>query len=273
MAENGQPRSEVRRLLDDAGHRPNKNRGQNFLTDPNIVDKIVEVANVDDSAVIEIGAGTGALTAALAKAARRVIAYEIDEGLRPILDHAFDESSNVELRYADAASLDFGRILDTEPWTMVSNLPYNVGTGIILDALRTAPMIVRFVVMVQREVGDRLLAQPGSRTYGLPSVVVGLHATGRQALTVPAHVFEPAPRVESSVVVLERTNASEWSEGAIAVAMAAFNQRRKMLRKSLATMFVDPVATLEASGIDPTLRPEQLSPLDYVAIAKVGGVA
>lgn len=271
MGEATQDRARIRALLASAGLRPDKSFGQNFLADPNIIRKIAHDADIDGRQVVEIGAGTGALTAALAARAVMVVAYEVDESLAPVLDQTVAAIPNVDLRWADAAAVDLDRDLGDGRWVMVANLPYNVGTRIVLDALRSAPRIDRFVVMVQREVGERMLAEPGSKTYGLPSVVVGLHATGRMAMTVPPQVFEPPPRVESVVVHLDRLPAPAEAEAAIAIAAAAFNQRRKMLRRSLATVLDDPEATLEAAGVDPTARPEQLAPVDYVAIARVGG--
>jgi len=256
-------------MLAEAGHRPNQRFGQNFLADPNIVHKIVDTAALDPgSQVVEIGAGTGALTRVLARVARFVVAYEIDTSLEPVLGAAVGHLGNVEIRIADAAKLDLDEVLPGGSWTMVSNLPYNVGTGIVLDAMRGAPRIGRFVVMVQREVADRMLASPGSKVYGLPSVIVGLHAEGFSAFTVPPQVFEPRPSVDSTVVILDRITAPMESPRAIKLASAAFGQRRKMLRRSLSSVLVDPVTTIEAASLDPTRRAEDLSPADFVAIAR-----
>lgn len=268
MTDNGrQAKGEIRRLLEGHGHRPRKAYGQNFLADPNIVDRIVSVAHVDrDTDVIEIGAGTGALTVALARSARSVVAYEIDHAFEPILDEALASYTNVEVRFADAGRLSLGRALAGGPWTMVSNLPYNVGTGIVLDALKGAPRIEKFVVMVQREVADRLLAEPGSKTYGIPSVVVGLHAVGRLAFSVPPDAFVPVPKVDSAVVILDRIPTPERSARAIALATAAFGQRRKMLRRSLAGT-INSMDVFAEAGIEPTARPEDLSPRDFLALS------
>ena len=264
-----QGRAEIRQLLASHGHRPNKVYGQNFLTDPNLVRRIVDVANVTGRDVVEIGAGTGTLTLALADVARRVVAYEVDFGLVPVLTETLGSVSNVDVRFADALDVDLGSDLAAGSWVLVANLPYNVGTGIILDALRSTPRIERIVVTVQSEVAQRLTAEPGSKIYGLPSVVVALHATASIAFTVPPHVFEPQPKVDSSVVVIDRIEPPPHAERAISIAATAFGQRRKMLRRSLASLFVDPATAIASAGIDPTSRAEQLSAMDYVALASV----
>ena len=264
-----QARREIRDLLDSAGHRPNKHLGQNFLSDPNIAAKIVSLARIDKGTdVVEIGAGTGTLTRPLARVARTVVAYEVDPHLEPILAETTGGIPNIEIRIADASRVRLEDELTGAPWTLVANLPYNVGTGIVLDALTGAPKIASFVVMVQREVADRMLAGPGSKTYGLPSVVVGLHARGSLALTVPRQVFEPQPSVESAVILLDRFEPDPLAPRAIVIAGAAFGQRRKMLRRSLVSVVGDATATIAEAGLDPTLRAEDLSPDDFVALAR-----
>jgi 16S rRNA (adenine1518-N6/adenine1519-N6)-dimethyltransferase len=267
VAEGAQSRTIIRALLADHGVHPDKQLGQNFLADPNIVRKIVSVADIEGRNVVEVGAGTGSLTAELAARAGRVVAYEVDPSLLPILAETVGDSVNVEVRNTDVTSIALFDELDGEPWTMVANLPYNVGTGIVLDALRHTGAVDRFVVMVQSEVADRMLSSPGNRTYGLPSVVVGLHAKGHRSFTVPPQVFEPPPSVESTVVVLDRVAAPRRAERAIEIAAVGFGQRRKMLRRSLSSLFEDPIGLMEAAGVDPTSRPEQLLPSDYVALA------
>ena len=263
-----QARSEVRRLLAEHDHQPRKKYGQNFLVDPNMVSRIVATSGVNsDSNVIEIGAGTGALTVALAASGARVVSYEVDHALEAILDESIGDRPNVELRFADASRINFESALGTGPWTMVSNLPYNIGTGIVLDALQHAGNIVRIVVVVQIEVADRLIAKPGTKTYGIPSVIVGLHGVAHRAFRVPPQVFEPEPRVESAVVVIDRTEAPPHVARAIDIVTAAFGQRRKMLRRSLAST-ISGESILEAAGVEPTARPESLDPLDFVAIAQ-----
>ena len=263
-----QGKAEVRALLDEYGLRPNQAYGQNFLVDPNVIQRIVRLAGVGpESNVVEIGGGTGTLTAALAATGARVVVYEVDAGLVRVLEHAVGGLPNIEIRHADASNVDLDRDLGAGRWSMVSNLPYNVGTGIVLDALRRAARVGRFVLLVQREVAERLLAGPGSRSYGIPSVITSLHAHGSIAFSVASTVFYPAPSVASAVIELDRHPAPKDAERAIAIASAAFGQRRKMLRRSLATIIPDASEALERCGVDPTLRAEDLSPASFVAIA------
>ena len=263
-----QGRAEIRELLAAHGLRPQRSLGQNFLADPNLVDRIVRTANLSaDDQVIEVGAGTGTLTRSLAATGARVVAYEIDHGLRPVLDSVL-AGTGVEIREADVTRIDLAAELGAGPWTLVANLPYNVGTPLTLDVLRHVPAVTRLVVMVQREVADRFLAGPGSRLYGVPSVVVALHAEARMALTVPREVFYPVPDVESAVIVMSRITASAAADQAIELAGVAFRQRRKMLRKSLASVVSDPATLLSELGIAATARPEELAPEDFVKIAE-----
>jgi len=259
-------RAATRELLERHGVRLRPSLGQHFLTEPNTVRRIVEIAGVGPgSRVVEVGAGAGTLTRALAEAGAEVIAYEIDEGLRPILEEVVGDRA--VLRFEDASGVDFDAALPPGEWALVANLPYNVGTPIVLGLLRAVPRVTRLVVMLQREAVERLAAPPGSKVYGIPSVVVGLHGTIRVALRVPPHLFVPPPKVESSVAVIDRTPADPRSERAIAIAAAAFGQRRKMVRTSLRRVLVDADGALAAAGIDPTSRAEDLSPGDYLRLA------
>jgi 16S rRNA (adenine1518-N6/adenine1519-N6)-dimethyltransferase len=266
----GQPqgRIEIRELLAAHGLTPRRSLGQHFLADPNLVRKVAALADVGPGdRVVEIGAGTGTLTAALAATGASIVAYEVDPNLAPVLEWAVG-AAGVEVRIADAAAIDFVADLPGSHWVLVGNLPYNIGTGIVLDALRVAPNIDRFVVMIQREVADRLLAVPGSKDYGIPSVVVGLHAEARFGFSVPTQVFIPPPEVQSAVVVLRRITAPAEAEAAIRLAGVAFGQRRKMLRRSLAEAIEGVDGVLERAGIDPTGRAEDVAPGGYVAIAR-----
>ena len=259
-------RAETRELLERHGIRLRRDLGQHFLVEPNVVRRIVEIAGVGpESKVVEIGAGAGTLTRSLAATGAKVIAYEIDESLQPVLAETVGDV--VDLRFGDAADVDFDAVLPTGEWIVVANLPYNVGTPIVLTMLRSVPRITRLVVMLQREAVDRLVAEPGSRVFGLPSVIVRLNGTARTALRVPAHVFFPEPKVESSVAVIDRTDADPAAEAAIHLAGVGFGQRRKMLRSSLRGVATG--EALVAAGIDPTLRAENLAPDDWLRLAEV----
>lgn len=264
-----QTRSDIRRLLAEHDLQPRHHLGQHFLADANITRKIISVAGVGPGdQVVEVGAGTGTLTLALLEAGATVVAYEIDERLRPVLESVLD-GFEVDLRFGDVLEVGLGESLADGEWTMVANLPYNVGTPLLMDTMRTVQQIVRFVVMVQREVAERFVAEPGERDYGIPSVVAGIHTDAEVAFTVPPQVFYPAPQVESAVVLMTRKPAPSSAERAIELAKAGFGQRRKMLRRSLASVLDDPTATLERAGFDPTSRAEDLSPEDYLRLAGV----
>jgi 16S rRNA (adenine1518-N6/adenine1519-N6)-dimethyltransferase len=259
-------RAETTALLERHGVRLRRSLGQHFLVEPNVVRRIVEIARVGPgSSVLEIGAGAGTLTRALVDSGARVVALEVDQGLFPVLSETVGDTAQVE--GVDAASVDFTEVMGDEPWAMVANLPYNVGTPIVLDTLRHVPACERIVVMLQREAVDRLAASPGSREYGIPSVVVALHGSIEVALRVGAHLFVPRPKVESSVAVITRSPAHPAAERAIELAAAAFGQRRKMIRSTLRDL-VDSDA-FSAVGIAPTARAEELAPADYLRLAEL----
>lgn len=263
-----QTRSEIADLLDRHGLSPIHRLGQHFLADANITRKIVDLAGVGPGdLVVEVGAGTGTLTRALAGTGASVIAYEVDERLRPVLEEV-TRGLDVELRFADVTRVDLRDELAEGKWAMVANLPYNVGTPVVMDALRGVEAIGRFVVMVQREVAERFAASPGSANYGLPSVVAGIYTEASVAFRVPPQVFYPPPQVESAVVVMKRRQAiPEAADRAVELARAGFGQRRKMLRRSLVGVLAEPIRTLELAGIPETARAEDLSPEDYLRLA------
>jgi 16S rRNA (adenine1518-N6/adenine1519-N6)-dimethyltransferase len=264
-----QSRSEIAELLDRHGLAPIHRLGQHFLADPNITRKIVALAGiVPGDKVIEVGAGTGTLTRALARSGADVLAFEVDGGLEPLLREAIS-GLDVDLVFEDVMTTDMDGRLGANSWKLVANLPYNVGTPFLLGALRELGQIELFVVMVQREVADRLCAEPGGRDYGLPSVIARIYSNPVLEFTVPPQVFYPAPRVGSAVVSLRRTPAPPNADRAVDMARAAFGQRRKMLRRSLSGLLADPVAALEAADIDPTRRAEELSTDDYLRLAAV----
>ncbi len=261
-------RSEIRALLASHGLNPRKDLGQHFLVDPNVIGRVVRVADVKPGdRVLEVGPGTGTLTKALADAGAKVTAIEIDDRFRPILEDQL-AGTEVELVFADAMKVDYAQLLGQSQWKVVANLPYQVGTPLVLDWLRHHRKIEALTVMIQAEVGERLAAKAGDDAYGLPSVIAGLHSEVGLAFRVPPQVFLPAPRVDSVLVTMHRRETPEHAERAIAIAAAGFGQRRKMLRGSLAPVFDHPVASLEAAGIDPTRRAESLTPLDFLRLAE-----
>jgi 16S rRNA (adenine1518-N6/adenine1519-N6)-dimethyltransferase len=262
-----QSRTQIVGLLDRHGLSPRKALGQHFLADPNLVDKVVSLAEVGPGdAVVEVGAGTGALTGALAATGARVMAFEVDQRLGPVLAETL-AGSEVDLRLDDVMAVDLPAELTGGDWKLVANLPYNVGTPLLMDVLLEVPAVVMMVVMVQREVADRLVAGPGCGAYGLPSVIVGLTATVVDRFGVPPQVFVPAPGVASAVVRLDRAPAPALLGEAVALARTAFGQRRKMLRRSLGSTVTPD--QLHAAGIDPADRPEDLAPHRYVELARV----
>ncbi len=266
-----QSRSQVAALLDRHGLRPNTSLGQHFLVDPNITRRIVDLVGPPSDPVLEIGVGTATLSSELLAAGHRLLGYEVDARLRPLIDEVIGADPRAEIRFEDVMRVDLNAVLGEEPWVMASNLPYEVGTPLVLDALREVAVLERFVVMVQREVADRMVAVPGDPAYGLPSVVVSLHANARIAFRVPPQVFLPAPRVGSAVVVLDRSAAPAGADEALRLAAAGFGQRRKMLRQSLASVLEAPSVELEAAGIDPRARAEEVAPAEWLRLAEVTG--
>jgi 16S rRNA (adenine1518-N6/adenine1519-N6)-dimethyltransferase len=253
-------RREVAELLERHGLSPSRALGQNFLVDPNTVRKIVRLAEVSPGEpVLEIGAGLGSLTLALADAGADVTAVELDRHLLPVLREVV-EPRGVRVVAGDALELDWSTTLAAhERWVLVANLPYNVATPLVCDLLDEVPVITRMLVMVQREVGERLAARAGEPAYGIPSVKVAYWATARLVGRVPATVFLPQPRVESALVRIDRRPAPAVPadpERLFALVRAGFGQRRKMLRRSLAGV-VSPEVFARA-GVRPEARPEEL---------------
>ena len=255
--------TDVRRLLHEHGLRPSRALGQNFLGDPNTARRIVRLAEVGSSDhVVEVGAGLGSLTVALAGTGAAVTAIETDRHLVPVL-RSLVEPAGVRVVHADATVLQWAHVLaGAQRWVFVANLPYNVAVPIVLRVLDEAPVVERMLVMVQREVAERLAAGPGSKAYGAVSVHVSYWAEARVVARVPATVFVPRPNVESALVSLRRRAEPAvdprrvGSDRLFAVVRAGFAQRRKMLRRSLAGV-VAPEA-FEATGTNPEARAEQL---------------
>ena len=246
------------------GLRANRALGQNFVADPNTVRRIARLARVGPGdRVLEIGAGLGSLTLALAETGADVTALEKDRHLLPVLRELVS-SSGVRVVEADTRGLDWGALLEPEPgpWALVANLPYNLAASLVVDVLEAAPAVGRLLVMVQREVGERLAAGPRAPGYGAVSVKVAYWATTKVVGRVPATVFVPEPKVASVLVALDRLPlpavdpAIAPYEDLFALVRAGFGQRRKMLRRALAGLAT--AEDLVAAGLRPEARAEEL---------------
>lgn len=266
--------TEAQRLLADHGLAPRKSAGQNFVIDPNTVRRIVREARVPEGGtVVEIGPGLGSLTRALLEVAGRVIAIEIDRGFVEVL-HATIDDNRLEIVHDDAMAVDLAALIgDDAPAILVANLPYNVATPLVATALEAGPAIEAMYVMVQREVGERWAAGPGDALYAGISVKLALVADVKVDIAISRQVFLPVPNVDSVMVRIQRrADAPDLDDlaGVWRVVEAAFAQRRKTLRRTLRSLAdVEVVeAACAAAGVDPGARPEQLSPSQFVALAK-----
>jgi 16S rRNA (adenine1518-N6/adenine1519-N6)-dimethyltransferase len=267
-------RREIRELLAQHGVRPNRALGQHFVADPNTVRRVARLAEVGPGdAVVEVGAGVGSLTLALAETGATVTAIELDRRLVPIL-RALVEPVGVTVVEGDAMRLPWPDLLGDGSWALVANLPYNVATPLILDLLDTTPAIARMLVMVQREVGERLAARPGGAAYGAVSVKVAYWATVQVVGRVPANVFVPRPKVESVLVAIRRRPVPAVPdvdrERLFQLVRAAFGQRRKMLRSSLSDVVGPHV--FEAAGIPDDARPEDVDVEAWGRLTRVADV-
>lgn len=254
-----------------ARHRARKRFGQNFLHDQRVVERIVRAVNPQpEDRLLEIGPGQGALTVPLLRAAGRLQAVEMDRDLIGPLQDRCAALGELDLLQADALSLDY-RTFDVAPASLrvVGNLPYNISSPLLFHLLDQIDLLRDMHFMLQRELVDRMAAPPGSRVYGRLSVMVQYHCQVERLFTVPAGAFRPAPKVESAVVRLtplrpRPATAADPQQFARVVA-AAFGQRRKTLRRSLATL-LDADAFVRA-GVDAGERPEQLDVAAFVRLA------
>lgn len=263
----------VRALLADHDLHPSRALGQHFLTDPNTARRIVRLAELDPGMnVLEIGPGLGSLTVALADAGTRVRALEIDRHLVAVLEQTLAGRNDVDVVAGDALTFDLAT-LDGDRWACVSNLPYNVATPIVVRLLEDAPQVSRLLVMVQREVGERLAAGPGDPAYGAVSVKVGYYATARVVGFVSPTVFVPQPKIESVLVRLDRHAEPPVpvpsTETLFRLVRAGFAHRRKMLRGALRPVLGDRTeAALVAAQIAPTDRAESLDLHAWATLAR-----
>ncbi len=267
--------AEIRDLAQLLGIQPTKKLGQNFVIDGNTVRKIVHTARVErGETVVEVGPGLGSLTLGLLETGASVVAVEIDKRLAAQLPETvalMQPDADLTVITADALKITE---LPQRPSVLVANLPYNVSVPVLLHFLEHFPGIDRGLVMVQAEVGQRIAAAPGSKVYGAPSVKAAWYGRWRTAGLVSRQVFWPVPNVDSILVAFDRLEQPGTEPERIAtfeLIDAAFQQRRKMLRQALAVVLGDSAAAsaqIEAAGLAPTARGEELTVNDFLAIAR-----
>jgi 16S rRNA (adenine1518-N6/adenine1519-N6)-dimethyltransferase len=268
--------ADIRALADALGVVPTKKLGQNFVTDPNTIRKIVAQAKLTgDETVVEIGPGLGSLTLGLLEVAKNVIAVEIDHKMAAAIQDTVSKRApgkNFYLVSADALKVTE---LPLEPQALVANLPYNISVPVLLHFLEHFPTIASGLVLVQAEVAHRLAATPGSKVYGVPSAKLAWYAESNLAGNIGRNIFWPVPNVDSALVYFIKRETPLGDEAlrlsTFAVIDEAFAQRRKTLRQALANWAGTPALAEEIllrAGIDPTKRGEALNIMDFVSIAK-----
>jgi 16S rRNA (adenine1518-N6/adenine1519-N6)-dimethyltransferase len=264
-------RTQVKDLLQKYDINPRKSLGQNFVVEPNTIRQIIELASIEaDDFVIEVGPGIGSLTSSLLEVAGHVTAIEVDDALvRVLTDLLRPEDDRFRLVNADVMNLDVNELLAArnESWNLVANLPYNISVPLICDFLERVPVITKMTVMVQREVAERLVAKTGEKAFGLPSLKIQYFAEVKKIADVPPSVFLPKPKVDSSLVQIERREKYVTSANydvLFELAKRSFSQRRKMLRRSLKETF--DLNDFESAGIDPTQRAEDITLEEWAAL-------
>jgi len=275
----------IHELKKKHGFQLTKSLGQNFLTDKNIIDRIIEKSDITkQDLVIEVGPGIGVLTAAAAEAAGKVVAIEIDRNLLPVLRETLAEYDNVEIINKDVLKTDFHEILEQnreiggqkiEGVKILGNLPYYITTPIIMKILEDKVPADSITIMLQKEVADRIKAGPGTKTYGALSVAVQYYCTVVHVANAPKEIFVPQPKVDSTVIRLdirrEKPVRVVHEEAFFAVVKAGFGQRRKTLLNSLTGVYGlkkdEIAAVMQTAGIDPVRRAETLSLDEFAALA------
>ncbi|EKN70304.1 ribosomal RNA small subunit methyltransferase A [Neobacillus bataviensis LMG 21833] len=274
----------TRAILEKYGFSFKKSLGQNFLIDTNILKKIVSFANLhENSGAIEIGPGIGALTEQLARSSKKVVAFEIDQRLLPILQDTLSPYENVEIIHKDVLEADVQTVMeeefkDIDDIMVVANLPYYVTTPIIMKLLEDHLPIRGIVCMLQKEVADRISAKPGTKDYGSLSIAIQYYTEAETVMIVPKTVFVPQPNVDSAVIRLtkrEKPAVSVKDEAFFfQVTRSSFAQRRKTLLNNLTSQLPDGkqkkeeiLAALDASGVEPSRRGETLSLEEFGRLA------
>lgn len=260
-----------------------KSLGQNFLIDRNIIQEVLKKARInDDIGVIEVGPGIGSLTEQLAKVAKKVVAFEIDDRLIPVLNDTLSPYDNIKIIHEDVLQADIGKVIkeefpDVKEVIVVANLPYYITTPILMNFLMYHKEISRFYTMMQKEVGERLSASPSSKSYGSLSIAIQYYTEAKIIQNVPKTVFMPPPNVDSIVVELVRHENPpvkvDDEETFFKLTRGAFVMRRKTIYNNYQSLFKDGkkkkediLAMLEAAEIDPKRRGESLSIQEYARI-------
>lgn len=275
--------ADIRRIAAEEGITPTKKFGQNFVIDPGTVKKIVTASKINSNDfVMEVGPGLGSLTLAILQAGANLTAVEIDPPLAKRLPSTVKEFMpnalerfNVILKDAlELNAQDVPNLANAQHFTLVANLPYNVATPIILTLLEKFNNLTSFLVMVQKEVADRLCAQPGTKTYGTPSVKLAWYGESQKAGLIGRNVFWPAPNVDSALVYFERNNEiredEQEREKVFKIIDAAFQQRRKTLHSALKGIISN--KSYDIAGIDPTRRGETLTCAEFLALYKASQI-
>lgn len=270
---------EISEILSRHGFSFKKGLGQNFITDTGLLGAVVRDAGVmKDDCVVEIGTGAGTLTRVLSAAADKVVSFDVDEALKPVLAETLAGLKNVEVYFKDVLRTDdseIERVTGGKPFKVVANIPYYITTPLIMRFLESGLKVTSMTLMVQEEVAARLTALPGLADYGAVTVAVSLRGDARVTRKVPRGVFRPVPKVDSAVVridVYDKFSATDV-KAASTLARAAFQMRRKTLINNLGALTPytkeQAAKALEKMGLDPRIRGETLSAEEFVKLAKI----
>lgn len=287
-------RNAVREISEKHGFRRADSLGQNFLVDRNIIEKIIDAAELTEGTlVIEIGPGMGALTQIAAERAGKVVAVEIDRHLIPVLDEVVGHLDNVEIINQDILKTDINELIESEKKNfatsdheidkvvILGNLPYYITTPIIMGILERQIEMDTMVIMMQKEVAERIVAEPGGKTYGALSIACHFFCETNYVTTVPRTVFQPQPKVDSAVLRLDKRTELPWEIGAggrklfFEVVRAGFNRRRKTLLNALTALGIDKTelrSILDEAGVEPSRRAETLSIQEFANVANAIGI-
>ena len=266
--------TDIKKVLSECGFGFKKKFGQNFITDKNLLSSIVALSGVEkDDVAIEIGCGAGTLTRALSSAVKRVIAFEVDKTLQPVLSRTLAECNNTEVVFKDFLKVNL-REFESEigKYRVVANLPYYITTPLIMKIMEESAACVSLTVMVQEEVARRLCALPGTADYGAITAMLAPRANCRIVKRVPRTLFYPRPNVDSAVVRLDFERKAEIGASYKRVVQAAFSSRRKTLENNLVNAFSlsreEARRILSDCGIDQGVRGETLNYLKFALLAE-----